>query len=102
MQEHTSRPAFLQTLGAGSTVALGWSFAGNASDLIASIQHDRPWHDRPPVRPERRRVDESPPIQTAIALRLPPRTRSTQRRTLGLLSLRDSVVSLSARLQDFA
>jgi predicted dehydrogenase len=38
MQEHTSRRAFLHTLGAGGTAALGWSLTVDTSRLLASPQ----------------------------------------------------------------
>jgi predicted dehydrogenase len=42
MYEHTSRRAFLRTVGAGGTAALGWSLAMNAPASLASTQ-PAPW-----------------------------------------------------------
>ncbi len=38
MQEQTSRRAFLQTLGAGGSAAIGWSLAVDTSRLLANAQ----------------------------------------------------------------
>ena len=42
MYEHTSRRAFLRTVGAGGTAALGWSLAMNAPASLANTQ-PAPW-----------------------------------------------------------